>query len=186
MLHPSLLTRVILTAILTVLGTVLCLIPFPKYDHVAVRFATSAAGSFGLVLAIALLADIPAWSNVWARFLANNDIEWGTVKEKGLSAAYCFLLALGMASDWLLHRFFGANPDEVCLSLLLTYRLCAHDCPRNGTITSLNMATAYQTIQTVQEPSKPLNHFGTYCSTVVRRRHIIWCPTRISSQKISI
>ncbi|KAH8077047.1 hypothetical protein BXZ70DRAFT_963409 [Cristinia sonorae] len=112
MLHPALLARIIITAVLTSLGTLLCLIPIPKYSHVPLRLATSAAGSFGTVLCISLLAHIPAWSNSWARFWVSNDAEWGTAKEKGLSGAYCILLALGAFCDWCLHRYFGENPDE--------------------------------------------------------------------------
>ncbi|TCD62424.1 hypothetical protein EIP91_006906 [Steccherinum ochraceum] len=111
-LHPTLLTRIILTSILVVLGTVLCLLPWPRYHHVPVRFAASAAGSLGLVTCVALFAHIPSWSNAWARFWVSNDIEWGTAQEKGLSATYCILLVLGVGCDWLLHRYFGENPDE--------------------------------------------------------------------------
>lgn len=119
MLHPTLLARIILAAILTALGTLLCLIPFSKHSHIPIRFAAAATGSFGLVLCIAILARVPAWGNVWARLWVGNDIEWGTVGEKGLSAAYCIILALGVTCDWVLHRRFGENPDEVCCRYLL-------------------------------------------------------------------
>jgi hypothetical protein len=70
-------------------------------------------GAFGIVLATALIAGIPAWANVWDRLWLQDDAEWGTVKEKGLSAAWCFLLVLGATCDFLLHRKFGENPDQV-------------------------------------------------------------------------
>lgn len=93
--------------------TILTLLPLPRIQHSAVRFATASTGSFGLVLSIALLSHIPSWANVWERLWATDGLTWGTSKEKGLSAGFCLFLCAGMASDWLLRRTFGECPDEV-------------------------------------------------------------------------
>lgn len=112
MLHPNLITRIAVTATITVVGTVLCLIPLPRLVDFPLRFATSATGAFGIVLCIALMGHIPAWANVWDRYWISDSLEWGTSKEKGLSAVYSIILALGILCDALLHRKFGENPDE--------------------------------------------------------------------------
>lgn len=112
--HPTRLTRIVLTAIFTALGTLFCLLPFPVVSHTPVRIAASSVGAFGVILSIALFAHIPAWADVWERFWVNNDINWGSSKEKGMSAAYCFLLVAGIVCDWALHRYYGEDPDEVC------------------------------------------------------------------------
>ncbi|KAL1703092.1 hypothetical protein EV121DRAFT_208674 [Schizophyllum commune] len=111
-IHPNLLTRVVLTAIFVPLLTILTLLPFERSQRPATRFATASTGAFGTVMSIAILTDIPAWANVWQRLTQHDNIDWGTSKEQGLSAAFGVLLCLGMASDFLLKRKFGECPDE--------------------------------------------------------------------------
>ncbi|KAI5891747.1 uncharacterized protein SCHCODRAFT_01038712 [Schizophyllum commune H4-8] len=95
-IHPNLLTRVVLTAILVPLSTILTLLPFERSQRPAMRFATASTGAFGVVMSIAILAGIPAWANVWQRLAEHDNIDWGTSKEQGLSAAFGILLCLGM------------------------------------------------------------------------------------------
>lgn len=111
--HPSLKTRIILTAIIFPILTVTTLLPFVRFQHTALHFAMSVRGTFGVVLSIALLSHILAWANVWECYCESDNLKWGTSKERGLSAAFCFFLCVGMASDWLLRRIFGECPDEV-------------------------------------------------------------------------
>lgn len=110
--HPSLVARIALLAVLATVGTVLCLLPFPRVRHGFTRLACSSAGSFGLVICIAILMRNSSWGNVWERLWINNDNDWGTSSEKGLSAAYCLFLCAGLACDTFLHHRFGENPDE--------------------------------------------------------------------------
>lgn len=113
--HPSLLTRIILTSTFALIGIVFCLLPLHRYQHVFVRIATSASGAFGVVTSIALLSSVSAWSNVWQRLWVSDGDGWGTDAEKGLSAAYCLMLLSGTTCDWLLRKKLGENPDEVCI-----------------------------------------------------------------------
>jgi len=119
--HPPLLSRIVLAAVFALLGTVVCLLPFPCYARVVTRIATSSLGAFGLTVSVALFAHSATWGNVWERLWVLDGIGWGNSKEKGLSAAFCFLFALGLISDWFLHTKIGENPDEVsvyfCLQL---------------------------------------------------------------------
>ncbi|CAL1713392.1 unnamed protein product [Somion occarium] len=121
--HPSLVTRIVITAVFTILGTVACLLPFPAFSHVPVRLAASATGAFGIILSLALLTHLPAWTDVWERYWVRDDIEWGNVKEKGLSAAYCFIFVIGVACDWALHRYYGEDPDDKWNHYLADYTL---------------------------------------------------------------
>lgn len=68
-----------------------------------------------MVLSISLFAGVQSWANVWERFWVPDGPagQWGSSSEKGLSAAYCFLLAGGMGCDWMLRYRFGENPDQV-------------------------------------------------------------------------
>lgn len=121
-LHPPLLTRIILSAIILPSITLLTLLPLPRFQHGALRFALSSTGAFGVVLSISLLAGVDSWSDVWERlWVPDGPIVgfglWGSGKEKGLSAAFCFLLSFGMICDWILRRRFGENPDQVGYSL---------------------------------------------------------------------
>ena len=57
------------------------------------------------------------WANVWER-LWISDGDWGSGKERGLSAAWAVFFFAGMATDWALNRWIGECPDEV--------RVCLH------------------------------------------------------------
>jgi len=78
------------------------------------RVCTGATGSFGLVVAIALLLkpQVDAWANVWERLWLKDGTTWGSSKEKGLSAAFGLFMAAGIAADWALKRWIGECPDE--------------------------------------------------------------------------
>ncbi|EIW59662.1 uncharacterized protein TRAVEDRAFT_167141 [Trametes versicolor FP-101664 SS1] len=119
--HPSLLTRHVLVAVFMPIGLLMCLLPIARTQHVFVRVGMASAGSFGTILAIALLAHLSAWSDVWGRLWIHDGSEWGTAKEKGLSAAFCLFLVVGTASDWFLKVKLGENPDEKWDSYLAEY-----------------------------------------------------------------
>ena len=142
--HPSIVTRIIIVAIFTVLGIVACLLPFPRIGEVALRFADASTGSFGLVLSIAILVRNTAWGNVWERLWVDDGDGWGTSKEKGLSAAYCLLFCVGVACDWLLHAKLGENPDEV-RSLYDDVASLTKGSYRSGIVTSPSTQTTCQT-----------------------------------------
>lgn len=118
-IHPSLLSRVVLAAIAVPCLTILTVLPLPRFQHGFLRFALSAVGAFGVVLSIGLFSGIESWADVWDRFwVADGPVGvWGSSREKGLSAAYCFFLVAGVSSDWVLRRKFGENPDQVSNSL---------------------------------------------------------------------
>ncbi|KAL1729132.1 hypothetical protein EV714DRAFT_213458 [Schizophyllum commune] len=140
-IHPNLLTRVVLTAILVPLLTILTLLPFERSQRPATRFATASTGAFGTVTSIAILAGIPAWANVWQRLAQRDNIDWGTSKEQGLSAAFGILLCLGMASDFLLKRKFGECPDEKWDGYLASYAAnLPNEAGRAGTFQPLQSA----------------------------------------------
>ncbi|KAI0350347.1 hypothetical protein OH77DRAFT_1489218 [Trametes cingulata] len=120
-LHPSLLTRHVLLAVFTPIGLVMCLLPIARTQHVFVRVGMAAAGSFGAIVSIALLAHLSAWSDVWSRLWIHDGSDWGSAKEKGLSAAFCLFLLVGIASDWFLKVKLGENPDEKWDSYLAEY-----------------------------------------------------------------
>lgn len=119
-LHPSLLPRLILFCISTLLLTLLigasALIPrlTATLLHPVLRVCTSAIGSFGLVVSIALLSNprIDGWANVYERLWVHNGDLWGGGKEKGLSAAWGIMWILGIAADWALRRYLGECSDE--------------------------------------------------------------------------
>lgn len=113
--HPALLTRIVLVSICAPLFMLATTLPIKRTQHIALRIATASLGSFGIILAIGILGKVPAWANAWERLWIKDGAEWGTTKEKGLSAAFCLLFLLGIASDWYLRRRFGENPDQVCL-----------------------------------------------------------------------
>lgn len=115
--HPTLLTRIVLTAVFTPIGLVMCLLPISRTQHAFVRVGMASAGSFGTILSIAILARLSSWSDVWGRLWIQDGSGWGTPKEKGLSAAFCLFLLVGVISDWFLKIKLGENPDEVCQSL---------------------------------------------------------------------
>lgn len=115
MLHPSLPARIIVMAIFVPILTILVLLPISRCQHSSLRFSLSSIGAFGVILSISLLGHIDSWANVWERLWVSVDPtdQWGSSQEKGLSAAYCFLLVGGMGCDWILKRRFGENPDQV-------------------------------------------------------------------------
>ncbi|KAJ7103765.1 hypothetical protein C8R44DRAFT_887282 [Mycena epipterygia] len=140
MIHPSLLARVIITAVVASTSTLFVLLPIPRVQHNAVRCATASTGSFGLVLSIAILAKIPAWANVWERLWVAEDLSgtWGTSQEKGLSVGFCLFFVAGIACDWLLKRKFGECPDEKWDSYLANYAASLPNAAdRAGTFTPL-------------------------------------------------
>ncbi|KAI0698084.1 hypothetical protein BC835DRAFT_1413230 [Cytidiella melzeri] len=110
--HPSLLTRIVLAGVFTPLGTILCLLPFPRGARIALRVGASSLGAFGVTETVAIFSHNPAWGNVWDRFWMHDGLAWGTGVEKGLSAAFCFFFVAGLACDWFLHAKIGENPDE--------------------------------------------------------------------------
>ena len=87
--------------------------PIVRTQHAFVRVGMASAGSFGTILSIAILAHLPSWSDVWGRLWIHDGSDWGTPKEKGLSAAFCLFLLVGVVSDWFLKVKLGENPDEV-------------------------------------------------------------------------
>ncbi|KAJ7472228.1 hypothetical protein B0H11DRAFT_2282799 [Mycena galericulata] len=140
MIHPSLLARIILTAVIAPTVTLFVLLPIPNLQHSAVRFATASTGAFGVIVSIALLAKIPAWANVWERLWVAEDLTgtWGTTQEKGLSAGFCLFLGAGIACDWFLRRKFGECPDEKWDSYLANYAASLPNAAnRAGTFTPL-------------------------------------------------
>lgn len=119
-LHPSLLPRQVLVGVFTILLTGMLFITsfIPRLGFLlrpTLRISCSSLGSLGLVISIALLSRVMGWANAWERlWLPNGDpAEWGTPKEKGLSAAWAVFWAAGIASDWALRRWVGECPDEV-------------------------------------------------------------------------
>ncbi|KAI0366938.1 hypothetical protein BV20DRAFT_1045924 [Pilatotrama ljubarskyi] len=119
--HPSLLTRHVLIAVFTPIGLIMCLLPIARTQHVFVRVGMVSAGSFGTTMSIALLAHLSGWSDVWGRLWIHDGSDWGSAKEKGLSAAFCLFLLVGTASDWFLKVKLGENPDEKWDSYLADY-----------------------------------------------------------------
>ncbi|CAA7265453.1 unnamed protein product [Cyclocybe aegerita] len=129
-IHPSLPSRIILTAIFLPLTTLAVIISaaIPRlstsnYFHPLLRICTASTGAFGVVLAIALLMDPKqaGWANVWERLWLRDGEGWGGGKEQGLSAAWGVFFVLGMASDWALKRWIGECPDEKWDSYLANY-----------------------------------------------------------------
>ncbi|CCM06129.1 uncharacterized protein FIBRA_08378 [Fibroporia radiculosa] len=121
MLHPSLLFRIVLTSILLPIGSIAAILPLSRYQHVFIRFSTSSMGAFGIVISVALLAGVAAWSDVWERLWTSSSADWGTSAEKGLSTLYCVLLLAGTACNWFLRHKFGDNPDEEWNAYLANY-----------------------------------------------------------------
>ena len=67
--------------------------PLPRTQHAVPCLTAGAFGVvFGVVSAIALLACIPMWANVWEHLWHPISLAWGTPKECGLSAVWSFLL----------------------------------------------------------------------------------------------
>ena len=123
--HPSLLSRIVLVALFAPLGTILCLLPFARYSRPAFSVAAASLGAFGMVVTIALFSHDSSWSNVWNRLWIQNGSGWGTSAEKGLSVAFCFLLCAGILCNWYLHTKIGENPDEVSTITSQAYTVCS-------------------------------------------------------------
>ena len=112
-IHPSLLTRIALVVVFASTLAILTPLPIARLRPILLRISTSAVGSFGLVLSIALFSRIEPWSNAWERLWVHDDIRWGSAQEKGLSAGFFLFLASGIGADWWLKFKFGENPDQV-------------------------------------------------------------------------
>jgi hypothetical protein len=113
--HPSELARDILLGVFSFISAILCLLPITKTQHASLRFTAAWLGAFGVTLSISILAGVSEWTDIWARLWVPWDANWGTSREKGLTAGFIGLAAAGCASDWLLKRQFGECPDEVCI-----------------------------------------------------------------------
>lgn len=113
-IHPNLLTRRIFFALLVTTCCILTVLPFARTQRSSIRLAASATGAFGLTMAIALLAHVSSWSNVWERLWIPDGNGWGLGTERALSAGYWLILIAGCSTDWALKKFCGGNPDEVC------------------------------------------------------------------------
>ncbi|KAI0072025.1 hypothetical protein K474DRAFT_1711953 [Panus rudis PR-1116 ss-1] len=130
--HPAQIVRIVLSAVLAVVAGSLCLLP-SNIAHPAIRFTCAATGAFGVILSIAVLIHLSSWADIWSRYWVSDAADWGSMKEKGLSAAYCLLLILGIASDWAIHRRWGENPDERWDHYLSDYTLhLPNDPSRSG------------------------------------------------------
>ena len=113
-IHPTLLTRIALVTVLASTLAILTPLPITRLQSILLRTSTSAVGSFGLVLSIALFSRVGPWSNVWERLWVHDDIYWGSVQEKGLSASFFLFFVSGIVTDWWLRTKFGESPDQVC------------------------------------------------------------------------
>lgn len=185
----------ILTAIAAPLLTLLSLFFYfvPKFHswllQPTLRFCTSSNGAFGIVLSIALLSNpkIEAWANVWERFWLPNGIDWGTGKEKGLSAAFCILLALGVVVDWALRRWLGECPDEV-KSMIVVFLFSLTDAyhHRNG-ITIFPIIWPISPMQLTEPVSSNLpNLFGIVSFLGARNAILLYSlQTRITKPLLS-
>ncbi|KAF9046313.1 hypothetical protein BJ165DRAFT_1527423 [Panaeolus papilionaceus] len=131
--HPSLPARQILIIIFAVLMPILTMlalfIPRLRYRflHPLLRTCSASAGSFSLIISIALLITPKeeSWANIWERlFLRDGPITrpgWGNGREKGLSAAWAVFWVVGAGVDWALSRWIGECPDEKWDSYLAHY-----------------------------------------------------------------
>lgn len=148
-LHPSLLARLILALIATISLTVGTLLPFPLVRHTCLRIGTSAAGAAGIINICAILGSsatnnkLASWANAWLHFVLLHDsdsaeLQWGTGKAKGLTAAAYFLWMIGAACDWWLKQRIGENPDEAWDNVLGSYAASfPPESSRTGTFTPL-------------------------------------------------
>ncbi|KIJ54753.1 hypothetical protein M422DRAFT_24657 [Sphaerobolus stellatus SS14] len=122
-LHPALETRLVFVAILTPIAAIATLLPLVRTQHCALRAASAATGSFGMILSISLLSHDSSWQNVWERLWLPHSIrgDWGTGIERGFSAVVSVTFALGIFTDWAARRFIGENPDQKWDSYLARY-----------------------------------------------------------------
>jgi len=169
--HPTLQSRIILTAIsLSLFGLLVLiagLIPRITYTflHPILRICTASTGAFGVIVAVSLLTkpQEQGWANAWER-LWMSDGDWGSGKEQGLSAAWAIFFVSGMATDWALKRWIGECPDEVSCSLLLLPSLFADGYYRNGTAISPPTLPISRARLIAQVPSAHRCRFGIVCS----------------------
>jgi hypothetical protein len=120
MIHPPLLARIVFISVLVPLSTLATVLPISRMRQPFLRFITSSTGAFGAILCMALLSrenKFIAWMEVWERLYYSDGENWGTSGEKGLTAAWSFLLIAGIAMDWILCWRYGENPDEACSSI---------------------------------------------------------------------
>ncbi|KAH7337120.1 hypothetical protein B0J17DRAFT_666359 [Rhizoctonia solani] len=131
-LHPSLLARLVLALIVTIVLTGGALLPFPIVRHTSLRIATSATGAAGVINACAILGssatdnELASWSNAWLHLVLLHDsdsaeLQWGTGKSKGLTAACFFLWMMGAACDWYMKHRVGEDPEEAWDNVLGSY-----------------------------------------------------------------
>jgi len=118
---PALLARTILTVVFALVLPICCLIPVPTLQHGALRFSSALIGSFGVIVAGALLGNVLSWADIWTRLWVEKSEQWGNGQEKGLSAAMSLLCVFGVACDWFLKRKFGENPDQKWDEYLASY-----------------------------------------------------------------
>ncbi len=131
--HPSLRSRIILTAIFlpsfTISLLLFSVLPASRMTtfmmHALLRFCTASTGAFGIIASIALLMrpQEEGWANAWERLWMatspvgpNGQIWWGSSQEQGLSAGYAVFLFAGVAVDWALRKWIGECPDEVSIN----------------------------------------------------------------------
>ncbi|THH04121.1 hypothetical protein EW145_g5756 [Phellinidium pouzarii] len=129
--HPSLVTRIVLSAVITPITILAVLIPalapspsLSLVSHTTARIATSCIGALSMTMAIALLTRSSAsysWANVWDRLWVSDESGWGTARERGFDALFCVLWAGGASVDWGLRKWVGEDPDEKWDAYLAEY-----------------------------------------------------------------
>lgn len=103
----------VLVAVWAPLLAVIAPLPIARLQPLLLRVSSSATGSFGLIISIALFSRVEPWFNVWERLWVHDDNQWGSAQEKGLSAGFFLFLVSGVITDWWLRSKFGENPDQV-------------------------------------------------------------------------
>ncbi|KZW01589.1 hypothetical protein EXIGLDRAFT_760792 [Exidia glandulosa HHB12029] len=121
LIHPPLLPRRVFLAVFIPILTLATLIPSPHIRLPALRFAVACSGAYGITTGGAIVGGIGSWANNWDRLWLEQSLEWGGAAEKGLSAMFWVLIALGCASNWLLRRQLGENPDQKWDAWLANY-----------------------------------------------------------------
>ncbi|EMD39743.1 hypothetical protein CERSUDRAFT_112033 [Gelatoporia subvermispora B] len=137
-IHPSLTTRVALTATFIPIGLLLCLLPIQRTQRPSLRLSMAANGAFSTVFSIALLVDATSWSDAWERLWVPDGSQWDSPQEKGLSAAFCLLIIAGCACDWFLTKRLGENPDQEWDNCLADYAANLPGSGRAGTFAPLS------------------------------------------------
>jgi len=119
--HPSLLTRLVLLAIIVIAFITCSFIPFPRCQRLTTRITSALAGSVGTIMAICIFCGVSSWGDVWLRLVVHTQANWEGGQEQGLSAATCILFLAGCASDWALRWKFGEDPDKDWDAYLANY-----------------------------------------------------------------